>query len=149
MVSYGMVTDESVERDFFQRVQEHLITPDRRPMPPLELFKRRGVFIAAVSATMDNRLVGLYALTDHEGKAHIDVGYVLSKYRRHGIGFELLDRSLRFLCDCGRKPVYLDIRTAEMVRLVLRLRERVPQDTLLASISLDPAAKDLQDDLYL
>jgi hypothetical protein len=147
MVSYGIVTDEKVEREFFRLVQEHLVSPDGQPVPLLNLFARRGVFIAAVSATVDGQIVGLYSLTDHLGKAHIDVGYVLSNYRCHGIGFELLERSFKFLCDCGRKPVYIDIRTAEMTRLVLKLRERVAQDALLASISLDAAAKDLRDDL--
>ena len=163
MISYGIVTDEKAERDFFRLVQEHLcldesvadesapngFTRKRRPMPrQLDLFSRRGVFIAAVSATDGDRLVGLYALTDHVGAAHIDVGYVVSKYRHLGIGYELLCRSFAYLYDCGRRPVFIDIRTAEMVRLVLKLRETVPQDALIASVSLDPFAKNLTDDMY-
>lgn len=156
MVSYGVVADEKAEREFFREVQQHLYredpspgaAPRRQPVPPLELFARRGVFIAAISATVDGHLAGLYALTDHLGKAHIDVGYVLYKYRKHGIGYELLDRSFRYLRDCGRRPVFIDIRTVEMVRLVVRLGQNVPRDELIASVSLDPAAKDLKDDLY-
>jgi hypothetical protein len=163
MISYGIITDEKQERDFFHLVQEHLcreesvadqaapggFTVKRTPMPrKLDLFSRRGVFIAAVSATDGDRLVGLYALTDHAGAAHIDVGYVVSKYRRLGIGYELLCRSFCFLHDCGRQPVFIDIRTVEMVRLVLKLRETVPHDALIASVSLDPFARHMADDMY-
>jgi GNAT superfamily N-acetyltransferase len=162
MVTYGIVTDEQQERSFFRLVQQHLyweqavidekapncVAVKRRPMPQLDLFSRRGVFIAAISAVDDGQLVGLYALTDHLGKAHIDVGYVVSKYRCQGIGYELLKRSFQHLYDCGRRPIFIDIRTVEMVRLVLRLRETVPADALLATVSLDSAAKDLMDSLY-
>jgi ribosomal protein S18 acetylase RimI-like enzyme len=153
VVSYGIITDEKMARDFFDLVQDHLYrvdsaTKERRPLPRLDMFARRGVFIAAISAYDDDKLVGLYVLTDHVGKAHIDAGYVVSKYRRLGIGYELLDRSFRHLYDCGRRPVFIDIRTAEMVRLVLRLREAVPANALIAAVSLDPSAKNLKDDLY-
>jgi hypothetical protein len=153
MLSYGIITDEKTARDFFDLVQDRLYRPDpdtreRRLVPRLDMFARRGVFIAAISAYDGDKLVGLYVLTDHVGKAHIDVGYVVSKYRRLGIGYELLDRSFHHLYDCGRRPVFIDIRTVEMVRLVLRLREAVPANALIAAVSLDPSAKNLKDDLY-
>jgi ribosomal protein S18 acetylase RimI-like enzyme len=162
MVRYDILTDERKARDFFQLVQDHLYWEEavvdetapsrvairRRPMPQLDLFSRRGTYIAAITATDEDKMVGLYLLADQTGRAHIDVGYVISKYRRHGIGFELLQRSCTFLLDCGRRPIYLDVRTVEMVRLVVKLQEAVPRGTLIASISLDPVAKDLKDDLY-
>jgi hypothetical protein len=143
-------------------VQEHLyreedvpdeLAPDRvsrkrRPVPPLDLFARRGTFVAAVVATDEDKIAGLYAMTDQLGKAHVDVGYVVSKFRHRGIGYELLRRSCQFLLDCGRRPIYLDVRTVEMVRLVVKLKDQLPPDTLIASVSLDASAKDLQDDLY-
>ena len=162
MVSYGIITDEKNARAFFQLVQDHLYweeavldeaVPDRvamrrRPMPQFDLFTRRGTFIAAVAATEQDNLVGLYAMVDQLGKAHVDVGYVVSKCRRRGIGFELLQRSCRFLLECGRRPVFLDIRTVEMVRLVVKLKSALPPDTLIVSVALDHAAEDLRDDLY-
>src|SRR5262245_62067626 len=100
MVRYDILTDERQARAFFQLVQEHLYWEEavvdetapnqvairRRPMPQLDLFSRRGTFIAAIAASDEGKTVGLYALADHTGKAHIDVGYVVSKYRRHGVG---------------------------------------------------------------
>jgi hypothetical protein len=162
MVSYGIIAEENRARDFFQQVQEHLyreevardetapgrVVHKRRPVPPLDLFARRGTFVAAVVATAEERIVGLYAMTDQLGKAHVDVGYVVSKFRRQGIGYELLRRSCQFLVDCGRRPVYIDIRTVEMVRLVVKLKDELPPDTLIASVALDASAKDLEDDLY-
>jgi hypothetical protein len=162
MLSYEIMTDEKKARDFFQLVQDHLyweaavldetapngVAIQRRPMPQLDLFSRRGSFIAAVVASEQDKIVGLYAMADQLGKAHVDVGYVVSKYRCQGIGYELLQRSCGFLLECGRQPVYLDIRTVEMVRLVVKLKTALPPDTLIVSISLDPAAKDLKDDLY-
>jgi GNAT superfamily N-acetyltransferase len=162
MVTYRIIIEEEQARDFFKLVQDHLYlaetAPDKTPpgnvpltrhqTPQLDLFCRRGTFIAAVEAMDQDQIVGLYALVDQLGKAHVDAGYVVSKYRRRGIGYELLERSCRFLLDCGRRPIYLDIRTVEMVRLVVKLKEALPPDTLLASISLDPMARDLKDDLY-
>jgi hypothetical protein len=87
-------------------------------------------------------------VADHPGNAHVDAGYVVSKCRCRGIGYELLQRSCGFLLECGRWPVNLDIRTVEMDRLVVKLKAALPPDTLIASVSLDPAAKDLKDDLY-
>jgi hypothetical protein len=162
MISYGLWTEEKKARDFFQLVQDHLYweeavldetVPDRvsikkRSMPTLDLFSRRGTFIAAMCATDQDNVVGVYALTDQSTKAHVDVGYVVSKYRCRGIGYDLLQRSCRFLLECGRRPIYLDVRTVEMVRLVVKLRAELPADSLIVSVSLDPVAKDLKDDLY-
>ncbi len=162
MVSYGTTTEEKVARDFLQLVQDHLYWEEavsdesapggvairRRPMPRLDLFSRRGAFVAAVLATDEDKIVGVYALTDQSGKAHVDVGYVVSKYRHRGIGYELLQRSCAYLLESGRRSVYLDVRTVEMVRLVVRLGETLPRDALLVTVSLDPMAKNLRDDLY-
>jgi hypothetical protein len=35
-----------------------------------------------------------------------------------------------------------------MVRLVVKLRDELPPETLIASVALDASAKDLKDDLY-
>jgi acetyltransferase (GNAT) family protein len=162
MLAYEILTEEKKARDFFQLVQDHLyweaalldetaphrVAIQRRLMPPLDLFSRRGSFIAAVVATEQDNIVGLYLMADQLGMAHVDAGYVVSKCRRRGIGYELLQRSCGYLLECGRRPVYLDIRTVEMVRLVVKLKTALPPDTLLVSVSLDPAAKDLNDDLY-
>jgi hypothetical protein len=162
MICYGLTGSEQAARSFLQLVQDHLYWEEavvdesatdrvairRRPMPRLDLFSRRGPFIEAMSASDEGKLVGLYLLSDQGGHAHIDVGYVVSKYRRHGIGYELLVRSYNYLTGRGRREVYIDIRTVEMVRLVVRLGEVVPKGTLIAHVSLDPHARDLKDDLY-
>jgi ribosomal protein S18 acetylase RimI-like enzyme len=162
MISYTITTDEKQARGFFQLVQDALYLEQaasdetapsvdatkRRPMPRLDLFAPRGEFIAAVMATEEGNTVGLYLLADQSGKAHVDVGYVVSKCRRRGIGYELLQRSCRYLLDQGRHPIYLDIRTVEMVRLVVKLKDALPPNTLIADVTLDHMIEKLRDDLY-
>jgi GNAT superfamily N-acetyltransferase len=163
MVSYHTTTDESIARDFFRRVQDALYWEEavtdleatngfalvrRRIRFRLDLFSPRGTFIAAVYAEELGNVVGLYSLRELDGKAHVDLGYVVSKYRRHGLGGQLLERACGHLLAQGRQPAYLLVRTREMARLVERLRGTLAPDSLCASVDFDDMARDLKDDLY-
>jgi GNAT superfamily N-acetyltransferase len=161
MSTFGFSTEEKVACDFYKLVQANLCydvlvadeetgevtTVKRRFGGGLDLFSIRGAFLGCVYYKVTNRIAALYCLTQYNGKASVDSGYVAAKYRRQGIGFALLQQACDKLLEMGNTTIHFIVRSGAMNRLVDKLT--YPPGTICKdSVGFDDRLDDLDDFLF-
>jgi hypothetical protein len=103
-----------------------------RRFPDSALFEIRGKFLGCVHAPLGGRVLGLFCLTERDGRAFVESGYVAAKYQGNEIGSGLLEMACDKLVEMDKKPIHFEIESSAMGHLLDKLitAKRYPFETL-------------------